>query len=137
MSAGGVIGAAAGVVIIIGGMVGCAAYYPQYDIYVKESAGRAQLAEAESNRRIRVLEAQAALDAADLTSQAEVARARGVAEANAIIADSLGGPEGYLRWRYIEMLENGGSGNQIIYIPTEAAMPLLEAGRNPNNGATN
>lgn len=129
MSTSGVIGAVASVILVIGGVVAYAAYYPQYDIYVKESSGRAQLAEAESNRRIRVLEAQAALDAADLTSQAEVARARGVAEANAIIADSLGGAEGYLRWRYIEMLENGGSGNQIIYIPTEATMPLLEASR--------
>ncbi|HWJ89055.1 MAG TPA: membrane protease subunit [Pelagibacterium sp.] len=130
MSAAGVVGAVASVILVIGGVVGCAAYYPQYDIYVKESAGRAQLAEVESNRRIRVLEAQAALDAADLTSQAEVARSRGVAEANAIIADSLGGAEGYLRWRYIEMLENTSQGGRnVIYVPTEANLPILEAGQ--------
>ena len=60
-------------------------------------------------------------------------RAQGVAQANKIIADSLGGPEGYLRWRYIEMLQetSQAGGHQIIYIPTEAGLPLLEAGRRP------
>jgi len=34
------------------------------------------------------------------------------------------------RWRYIEMLENtSGSGRDVIYIPTEAGLPILEAGK--------
>ena len=83
------------------------------------------------DRRIRVLEAQAALDSAQLTAQAEVARARGTNEANRIMAESLGGPDNYLRWSYIHMLEEtaGKPGREIIYIPTEASMPILEASR--------
>lgn len=121
----------AGAVIVVGGIAGAFWAFPQYNVYQAEAGGRAEYSRAESNRRISVLEAQAALDSAELTSQAEVARARGVAEANAIIAGSLGGPEGYLRWRYIEMLEQTASGTSVIYVPTEAGLPILEAGKRP------
>jgi len=103
---------------------------PQYKVYSQRMLGQAELQRAESNRQIKVREAQAAYDAADLTAKAEIRRAEGVAEANRIIADSLDGAEGYLRWRYIEMLENtSGSGRDVIYIPTEAGLPILEAGK--------
>ena len=105
--------------------------WPSYNVYQAQMKGRAELARAEQNRKIRVYEAQARMDSAKLNAQAEVAAAQGVAQANKIIADSLGGPEGYLRWRYIEMLnETGkGSGRDVIYVPTEAGLPVLEAGR--------
>ncbi len=116
--------------IIVGGMGGCAYYYPQYNVYSQRMAGVANYQKAESDRQIKVLEAQAALDSAKLSSAAEVERAKGVAEANKIIANSLGGPEGYLRWRYIEMLENTATGGRdVIYVPTEANLPILEAGK--------
>ncbi|WP_292064917.1 hypothetical protein [Brevundimonas sp. UBA7664] len=104
---------------------------PTYNVYAKQMQGKAAYEEAVQNRRIRVLEAQAALDSAQLTAQAEVARARGTNEANRIMAESLGGPENYLRWSYIHMLEEtaGKPGREVIYIPTEAAMPILEASR--------
>ncbi len=60
-------------------------------------------------------------------ADAEVIRARGVAEANKIIGDSLQGNEGYLRYLWITSLEN--SNQQVIYIPTEANLPILEASR--------
>lgn len=106
---------------------------PTYNVYRKQMAGRAAYEQAVQDRRIRVLEAQAALDAARLTARAEIERARGTNEANRIMAQSLGGPENYLRWAYIHMLEEtaGQPGRQIIYIPTEAGMPILEAGRRP------
>ncbi|MDP3377588.1 MAG: hypothetical protein Q8S53_04430 [Brevundimonas sp.] len=106
---------------------------PTYNVYAKTMAGKAAYEEAVQNRRIRVLEAQALLDAAELTAQAEVARARGTNEANRIMAESLGGPDNYLRWAYINMLqETAGRGDrQIIYLPTEAGIPILEAGRRP------
>ena len=120
------------VVFAFAGVGGCVAYGPQYGVYTQRMQGEAELARAESNRQIKVREAQALLDASKLTAQAEVERARGVAQANQIIADSLGGPEGYLRWRYIEMLENTGSnGRDVIYVPTEANLPILEAGKRP------
>ena len=104
---------------------------PSYNVYSKQMQGRAAYEEAVQNRRIRVLEAQAALDSAKLTAQAEIERAKGTNEANRIMAQSLGGPENYLRWSYINMLqETAGKGDrQVIYIPTEAGMPILEAGR--------
>ncbi|HEY0104429.1 MAG TPA: hypothetical protein VGB60_13300 [Brevundimonas sp.] len=106
---------------------------PTYNVYSKQMQGKAAYEQAVQDRRIRVLEAQAALDSAQLTAQAEVARARGTNEANRIMAQSLGGPENYLRWSYIHMLEEtaGKQGREVIYIPTEAGMPILEAGRRP------
>ena len=64
-------------------------------------------------------------------SRIYVSQARLLSEANRIMADSLGGPDNYLRWAYIDMLKEpaGKSGRETIYIPTEAGMPVLEAGR--------
>lgn len=106
---------------------------PTYNVYSKQMQGRAAYEEAVQNRRIRVLEAQAALDSAKLTAQAEIERAKGANEANRIMADALGGAENYLRWSYINMLQEtaGKEGRQTIYIPTEAGMPILEAGKRP------
>ena len=66
-----------------------------------------------------------------MLAKAEVRRAEGIASANKIIAEGLGGPAGYLRWKFIEMLEetSNNPGRTIIYIPTEAGLPILEAGR--------
>tara|TARA_R110000764_G_scaffold161401_1_gene248663 strand:+ start:63 stop:464 length:402 start_codon:yes stop_codon:yes gene_type:complete len=127
---GATIGSIIALAIIIGiALVGM----PTYNVYSKQMKGKAAYEEAVQNRRIRVLEAQAALDSAQLTAQAEVARARGTNEANRIMAESLGGPDNYLRWAYINMLqETAGQGDrQVIYIPTEAGLPILEAGRRP------
>ena len=100
---------------------------PQYGVWQQELAGRAELVRAEQNRHIAVLEAQARLEAEELNAEAEVARARGVAEANAIVAEGLGGPDGYLRYLWIQSL--GENGQDVIYIPTEAGLPILEASR--------
>lgn len=108
--------------------------WPQYNVYAQQKHGEAELARATQNRQVRVQEALAKFEAADYDAKTDVRRATGVAAANKIIADSLGGPEGYLRWRYIEMLQetSAAGGHQIIYIPTEAGLPLLEAGKRTN-----
>lgn len=115
-------------VIACGGLGSCAAYN-SVRVWNAETAGEAELAQASQNRKIAVLEAQAALDSAKLKAEAEIERAKGLAEANRIVADSLGGPEGYLRYLYIQNLED--SRGQIIYVPTEGGLPILEAGRRP------
>ncbi len=98
--------------------------------WAAERAGLAEFRQAEQNRLIRVEEAKSRKEAATFLAEAEIEKARGVAAANDIMAASLGGPEGYLRWKYIDMLEETGqSSNTIVYIPTEGAMPILEAGR--------
>lgn len=116
-------------IVIIGALVLIG--LPTYNVYSKQMAGKAAYEQAVQDRRIRVLEAQAALDSAKLTARAEIERARGTNEANRIMAESLGGPDNYLRWSYIHMLEEtaGKQGREVIYIPTEAGMPILEAGR--------
>lgn len=123
------------IVVVIGILLVCGIVYglQTFKVYSAEMSGKAEYARAESNRRIKVLEAQAALDSASLTAQAEVKRAEGVAQANKIVADGLGGPEGYLRYLYIEMLKDHQDGTQTIYIPTEAGLPILEAGRYEQN----
>ncbi len=117
-----------GAVIIAVPVAGCAAYNT-VRVWNAETAGEAELAQATSNRRIAVLEAQAKLDSAKMFADAEVLRAIGVAKANKIVADGLGGPEGYLRYLYIQNLEQ--SEGQIIYVPTEGGLPILEAGKRP------
>jgi regulator of protease activity HflC (stomatin/prohibitin superfamily) len=120
------LGVLAGVIVTIVLMVGC----PLYRVYDREMTGRAELAQASSNRQIRTLEAQAQLDAAKHLANAEIERARGVAEANRIIGDSLKGNEDYLRYLWIHNLEVAESkGATIIYVPTEANLPILEATR--------
>ena len=104
-------------------MGGC----PHYNVWKEGLVGKAALERATQDRQIRVQEAQAKMDSAKLLADAEVMQARGVAEANKIIGDSLKGNEAYLRFLWIKNLENGG--NQVIYVPTEAGLPILEAGK--------
>lgn len=106
-----------------GALWGC----PRYIVYQQELAGKAELARAESNRQIAVREAQAKMDAAKLLADAEIARARGVAEANRIIGEGLKGHDEYLRYLWISNIDK--VSGQIIYVPTEASLPILEATR--------
>ena len=106
-------------------MYGC----PKYKVYSQRSEGEAELARAESNRRIRVQEADALRESASKLAEAEVIRARGVAEANKIIGESLKGNEAYLRYLWIRNLEESEKTGSVIYVPTEAGLPILEAGK--------
>ena len=54
-------------------------------------------------------------------------RAEGAAKANRILQNSLGGPEGYLRYLQIQAIET--SKAQLIYVPTEAGLPVTESRR--------
>ena len=115
------------IVIVLLALVVGAWGWPQYRVYQQGLEGEAELARAQQNRQIAIQEAQAKRDAAAMLAQAEVERAKGVAEANKIIGDSLRGNESYLRWLWIEGLR--GEGQQVIYVPTEAGLPILEAGK--------
>lgn len=112
------------------GLVGAVALLmyiiPMYRVWQREMAGRAELAQATWNRRIAIEEAQAEKEAATLRAQAEVERAKGAAEAQAIIAETLTEP--YLRYLWIQQVEDGDN-RQVIYVPTETGLPILEANR--------
>ena len=95
---------------------------PQYKIYRLEKNGLALLKEAEWSKQVLIEEARAQKESASLYAEAEIERARGVAEANRIIGTGLKGNEEYLKYLYIQGLS--GNDNQIIYVPTEATIPI-------------
>lgn len=109
--------------VVCGLLYGC----PKYKVWQQGLAGEAELKRAEQNRKIAVQEAEAKKEAAVSLAAAEVERAKGVAEANKIIGESLQDNESYLRYLWIQGLHDGSS--EIIYVPTEANLPILEATR--------
>jgi predicted aminopeptidase len=108
------------------GLWGC----PQYSVYSQRLQGEAELARASYNRQVAVQEAEAKKAAAQNLADAEVIRATGVAKANAIIGESLKNNEAYLKYLWITDV-TGNKSPTVIYVPTEANIPLLEAGRRP------
>lgn len=134
--AGAIIGFAVAIAIFVGIIFGLIAGWQTMRVWIAETSGRAEYARAEQNRQITVLEAQAANEAATQQAEAkikietanasaEIERAKGVAEANRIISDSLKGNESYLHYLWIQELR----GANAIYVPTEAGLPIMEAGR--------
>ena len=111
------------ILLVTAGMAGC----PVYNVWQQELSGKASLKKAEWNRQIAIKEAQAKMQSAKSLAKAEVERAKGVAEANQIIGVSLKGNESYLKYLWIQGLQDGSS--EVIYIPTEANLPILEATR--------
>ena len=103
--------------------------FPIYKVWQQEQAGKAEYAKAEQNRRIKIEEAKANLEAEKLNAQAEVERAKGAAEAIKIENGSI--TPAYIQYLWVRQ-QNANTNNKIIYIPTEAGLPVLEAGRNNN-----
>lgn len=106
-------------------LIGLFFVFPIYNIWQQEQAGKARLAEAQWSKQIAVEEAKAKLESEGLNAQAEVARARGVAESNEIIKNSIN--DQYIRYLWVKTLD--GADKQIIYVPTESNLPLTEASR--------
>lgn len=112
-------GAALFVILLIGAaLYGC----PKWGVYSRRMDGRATLEQQQYARRVAIEEAKAKKESASLLAEAEIERAKGVAKANKIIGDSLQNNEGYLRYLWIQGLQDGSS--EVIYIPTEANLPL-------------
>ena len=103
--------------------------FPIYTVWQKGQAGEAELRQAEWNRQISVKEALAKLEASKSLASAEIERAKGVAEANKIIGQSLHENEDYLRYLWIVDVASAGTDKTVIYIPTETNLPILEASR--------
>lgn len=100
---------------------------PNIYIWQQSMAGQAELAHAEYSRQIATCEAMAKKESAKALADAEVIRAEGVAKANKIIGDSLQGNEGYLRYLWIQGLQTNNM--QVIYVPCEGGLPILESTR--------
>ena len=61
-------------------MIAILGFGPIYAVWAQRLSGEAELARAESNRQIRVLEARAEQEAAKALAEAEVIRAEGVSK---------------------------------------------------------
>jgi len=105
--------------IVMGLMIGL----PVYNVWSSRKSGEAEMAKAEQNRRIQIEEAKANLEAQRLNSEAEVERAKGMAQAIEIENGKL--TDKYIQYLWVRNMEN--NTNEKIYIPTEANLPLLEA----------
>ena len=118
--------AATFIFISAGGIGSCMYVMPKYNVWSQEMSGKAELAKAEQNRRIKIEEAKANLEAEKLNAQAEIERAKGAAEAIRIENGSI--TPAYIQYLWVRQ-QNANTNNKIIYIPTEAGLPVLEAGR--------
>lgn len=110
-------------IVVFGGLYGC----PRYNVWQQEMSGKAEFAKAEQNRRIKIEEAKANLEAEKLNAQAEVERAKGAAEAIKIENGSI--TPAYIQYLWVRQ-QNNLNDKTVIYVPTETNLPVLEASRN-------
>ena len=115
------------VTIIIAIIISSMIILPKYTVWQKELRGKATLREAEWDRQVKIQEAAANLEAEKLNAQAEIERAKGVAESNKIIGEGLKDNEEYIKYLWVKGLTDGSS--EVIYVPTESNLPILEATR--------
>lgn len=109
------------ITLILSGIIG----YPHYNVWYKNMKGRALLAEAKHSRLIQIEEAKANLEAQKLNARAEIVRAEGMAKAIEIEGQRL--TPVYNQYLYIRNLaENPNANREIIYIPTNGAIPVLD-----------
>lgn len=115
------------IVVLLGivalGMYGC----PKYNVYTQQKEGEALLAYSKASKEVAVSEARAKMESAELLAQADTIRAHGIARSNQIIGASL--TDAYLHWFWIDDIDKS---NNVIYVPTEANLPIMEAGQRGN-----
>jgi len=121
-----------GVVAMVLFFVAMAFVMPWYNVWSQEMEGKAEFAKAEQNRKIKIEEAKANLEAEKLNAQAEIERAKGAAEAIRIENGSL--TSTYIQYLWVRQ-QSDLNNKTVIYIPTENNLPILESTRllsNPN-----
>ncbi len=102
---------------------------PWYNVWSQEMEGKAEFAKAEQNRKIKIEEARANLEAEKLNAQAEIERAKGAAEAIRIENGSL--TSTYIQYLWVRQ-QSDLNNKTVIYIPTEGNLPILESTRTIN-----
>lgn len=101
--------------------------FPVYSVWAARKRGQASLAEAEYGEQVAIAEANARLKSAQMNREAEEIEALAVANSINIIGNSLEDNQSYLRWQWIKSIAD--TENEIIYVPTETNLPILEASR--------
>ena len=115
-----------GIIAIVVVSIGMAFIRPWYNVWSQEMEGKAEFAKAEQNRKIKIEEARANLEAEKLNAQAEIERAKGAAEAIRIENGSI--TPTYIQYLWVRQ-QSDLSDKTVIYIPTESNLPLLESTR--------
>lgn len=92
--------------------------YPVWNVWASRKAGEAETSEAEARLR-----------ATEFRKQAAVIEAEAVSLQIRAIGEQLQKHDLYLKWQWIKMMEDRDSEADTIYVPTEAGLPILEAGR--------
>lgn len=122
-----------GILTVILLTVSMAFIKPWYNVWSQEMEGKAEFAKAEQNRKIKIEEARANLEAEKLNAQAEIERAKGAAEAIKIENGSI--TPTYIQYLWVRQ-QSDLSDKTVIYVPTESNLPILESARInqiPNN----
>ena len=117
------------ILAVVGAVVVLASLFfiiPWYNVWQQEMSGKAEFAKAEQNRKIKIEEAKANLEAEKLNAQAEIERAKGAAEAIRIENGSL--TQTYIQYLWVRQQSNLND-KTVVYIPTEGNLPILEATR--------
>lgn len=114
----------AGAIIFI--IVAMAFIRPWYNVWSQEMEGKAEFAKAEQNRKIKIEEAKANLEAEKLNAQAEIERAKGAAEAIRIENGSI--TPTYIQYLWVRQ-QSDLNNKTVIYVPTESNLPILESTR--------
>ena len=87
---------------------------PRYNVWQQEMAGKAEMAKAK-------------LEAEKLNAQAEIERARGMAEAMKVENGTLSETYNqYLFIRTLEKIADKGDLPQIIYVPSNGLLPVMD-----------
>lgn len=120
--------------VIVAFFVVMAFVRPWYNVWSQEMEGKAEFAKAEQNRKIKIEEARANLEAEKLNAQAEIERAKGAAEAIKIENGSI--TPTYIQYLWVRQ-QSDLSDKTVIYIPTESNLPLLESTRMNSLGQGN
>lgn len=116
------------IILLVVGLITAMMFgFPKYNVWRSELEGKAEFVRAEQNRMILIEEAKANLEAEKLNAQAEIERAKGAAAAIEIEGGKL--TDAYLRYLWIRQLKTDKA--TLIYVPTEAGLPVLEAGKAP------
>jgi cell division protein FtsB len=99
---------------------------PMYNVWQKELRGKAALREAQWAKQIQIEEAMANLESEKLNALSEIERAKGMAQAIEIENNSLTAK--YIQYLWVRNI-NQLYDRTVVYIPTEANLPILEANR--------
>jgi hypothetical protein len=101
---------------------------PTWRVWAQRKQGEADLQQAHKEQQIQVSKAQGRLDAATINKQAAIIEAEAVSAQIEKIGQTLTKHDLYLRWQWIKMMEERPE-SSVIYVPTEANLPIMEAGR--------